>query len=281
MLNNIIIPAPQKPNLPISGKDAVYIGFATLFQKSNLFSNLFGLGQGSPDIPDEQTPNSNNNQQTDNQVSNQFNSNRLIAPDAVPDGKGGFIPYPTNFWNGRFSSSLSGMPVMTSITFIGTTYTSLQGKQITIPTITFEMVLIRMKKGRNIEKTEISGRDTGSVKEYISGKDWVITIDCIITASQNVAQDSNGNILGDQYFQEGKYPEENMEYIDMLLNAPIAIEVVCPYINKRVNASNPQGSTYLIIDDDISINQIEGEYEAQRITLNCLTDTPLVLQVAT
>jgi len=196
-----------------------------------------------------------------------FNSDSIFSPDAVPDGKGGYSPSPTAYWNGRLSSS-TNQPVMTPITFIGTTYTSLSGKLITIPTITFEMVLITMSKGKNIEFTEITGRDTGSVKEYIGAKDWNIEIRAIIMASQPVAEGV------EKFYQEGKYPEENMEKIDLLLDAPIAIKIDCPYINRR-------GINYIVINDGVEISQIEGEYEAQRLIIPCVSDNPLIIQTST
>ncbi len=193
--------------------------------------------------------------------------NPEFLPDAIPNGKGGYTTSKTGFWNGRLSS-VTGLPVMTSISFIGTTYTSLSGQQITIPTITFEMVIITMKKGRNIEKTNITGRDSGSVKEYIGAKDWEIEIRAVIMASQNVSEGM------DKFYQDGKYPEENMEIIDLMLNAPIAIKVVCPYMNNR-------GVKYIVIDDGVQINQVEGEYEAQRLIIPCVSDSPLALLVST
>ena len=200
------------------------------------------------------------------------NSAPIYAPDAIPDGKGGFFPSSNNFWNGRLSS-FNNLPVMTSLTFVGTSYTSLSGQVITVPTITFEMVMVSMKKGKNIEKTDITGRDTGSVKEYISAKDWQISIKAVVTASQNVSDGMNN------YYQTGKYPEENMEMIDILLAAPIAIQIICPYIQRRVNQG---GNVWLVFDEDsCEISQIEGEYEAQRLNMNCLTDFPLIVQVAT
>lgn len=198
--------------------------------------------------------------------------NKVTSPDATADGRGGYSPSPIgNFWDGRLSS-VTGLPVMTAITFIGTTYTALNGQQITIPDITFEMVMITMKQGKNIEKTEITGRDTGSVKEYIGRKDWDIQITAIVTASQNVNSDMDLFVQ-----QTGRYPEENMEFIDLLLNAPIAIKILCPYIQKRVNSG---GDTWLVIEDGVTINQVEGEYEAQKIIIPCVTDFPLLIQVA-
>ncbi len=204
---------------------------------------------------------------TDNNVQDLVQrSGQQNQPDAIPDGRGGYEPSQNGFWTKRLSA-VNGLPVMSAITFVGTSYTALNGQVVNFPDITFEMVLISMKKGRNVEKTEITGRETGSVKEYIGAKDWTIEIRAVITASQNVAQ---GMAL---YYQTGKYPEENMEMIDLLLNAPIAIQVICPYMNRR-------GIKYIVIDGDVDISQIEGEYEAQKLVIPCLSDNPLIIQTA-
>lgn len=225
------------------------INEAQLSQKSNLGDNL------------------TRNPETDQQINNlTFGQKNKFEPDAIPNGRGGYEQSSTGYWTKRLSA-ITGLPVMSAITFVGTTYLSLNGQQVTIPTITFEMVIITMKKGRNIEKTDITGRDTGSVKEWIGMKDWTIEIRAVILASQNVSE------LMTDYYQEGKYPEENMEMIDLLINAPIAIKVLCPYMNRR-------GVNYLVIDDDVQISQVEGEYEAQRLVIPCVSDNPLYIQVA-
>lgn len=272
--SSITIPSPQIPK-PVSINQqqvlqefesfniGVALSYARLFGSSK-YESIF-INKAKLDAQIDQKSHYYNQQ-----ISSSLNGSngRTMSPDAFLDQNGNWIS--KGFWNGRLSSTFSNMPVMTSITFVGTTYTSLSGQQITIPSITFEMVLIKMRKGKNIEKTEITGRDTGSVKEYISNKDWDITITAVITASQNVSDGMT------KFYQEGKYPEENMEMIDLLLNAPIAIEVDCFYINKRVNSSLGVDKTFLVIED-ADISQIEGEYEAQRITLTCCTDSPLVL----
>lgn len=268
--DNIVIPKPQ-------------INFGAQIGTLN---NLFGvfanklLDRQIQDDGENEEIKKGINQAQRNQKSSQSNSqtlennlNNLIvkkiySPDATPDGKGGYKPSTTGYWQPQFSQS-TGMPVMSAITFVGTSYTGLDGSVITIPTITFEMVIISMKKGRNIEKTSITGRDSGSVKEYISANDWEIEIRAIVSASQNVVQDGSMDV----FYQEGKYPEENMEKIDLLLNAHIAIKVICPYINKR-------GVNYLVIDDGVRIDQIEGEYEIQRLNIPCLSDSPLIISVA-
>lgn len=229
-----------------------------------------GIVQNSPSLLPGYQHSEIDNPKINNSVDNIVNgSNKIYAPDAYPNGKGGYSQF-GSLWNGRLSSS-TNLPVMSSLTFVGTSYISLSGQVITIPTITFEMVMISMTKGRNIEKTEITGRDTGSVKEYISSKDWSIDIRAIVVASQNVVSEGMQN-----YYQNGKYPEENMEQIDLLLSAPIAIKVICPYIQKRVNNG---GDVWLVIEDGVQINQVDSEYEIQRLVIPCITDFPLVVKV--
>jgi Domain of unknown function (DUF6046) len=159
------------------------------------------------------------------------------------------------------------MPVECYLKFIGSTYTSLQGKQITIPDITFETILITLKMGKMIKKTDITGRDTGSVKEYISQRDWSVELRAIISAGQPV----NSNVS--KMNQDGVYPRFNMQEIWKVLQAPIAIKVSCWYLNQfDIN--------YLVIDDGVDIQQIEGEYDNQRLIIPCCSDNPLVLKIS-
>lgn len=188
-----------------------------------------------------------------------------VIPDANPDGKGGFNK--TTSWGGYMSSSLNGMPVMCRLKIVGTTYTALDGSQITIPDIIFETVIITLRQGKNIEKTDVN-RSTGSVKEYIGRKDWSIEIRAIITASAPV----NSEIQ--KRSQDGVYPIENMEAIMIMLDAPISLKVECWYLNKIA------GIEYITIDDGTAIEQIEGEYEMQRLVIPALSDFPLIITIA-
>ena len=121
--------------------------------------------------------------------------------------------------------------------------------------------------GRTIKKTDIQGRDTGSVKEYISRKDWNVEIRAIISAGQPV----NSNV--EKMNSDGVYPRWNMSEIWKLLQAPVAIQVKCWYLNQfDIN--------YLVIEDGVDIQQVEGEYSAQRIVIPCVSDNPLIIKVA-
>jgi len=190
------------------------------------------------------------------------------SPDAYPDGKGGFSPSLNSpLWNGRMSSSLIGMPVMCSLKFLAISYLTLDGRTINIPDTTFDTVLITLKKGKNIEKTQVAGRNTGSVKEFISNSDWQINIKIIITASQASTS------LIESRNQAGSYPIENMEALSLLLDAPISLQVENWFLNKVA------GINYIVIDDGVDISQVEGDYETQRVEIPALSDNPLIIKV--
>lgn len=188
-----------------------------------------------------------------------------VIPDANPDGNGGFTK--TTGWGGYMSSSLNGMPVMCRLKIVGTTYTALDGSQITIPDIIFETVIITLRQGKNVEKTSVNS-NFGTVKEYIGRNDWQIEIRAVITASAPVNQDIQKRA------QDGVYPIENMEAIMIMLNAPISLKVECWFLNKIA------GIEYITIEDGTSIEQIEGEYEMQRLVIPALSDYPLIITIA-
>jgi hypothetical protein len=193
----------------------------------------------------------------------QVTSDPDYAPDAMPDGNGGFIK--SSFWNGSMSSALSGMPVMCNLEFIGGTYTDLQGKDIEIPDVNFETVILTVVPNKNIAKTSIFGRDKGTVKEYIGMGDYDVEIRAVITADAPV------NDTIERKNQDGVYPRDNMAAIVKLIQAPIALPVECWFL-RQFNI------THLVIEPGTLIQQIPGEYTQQRIIMPCVSDYPLIIK---
>jgi hypothetical protein len=227
-----------------------------------LLSRLFGVGIGDA-IGNEKLSKQNKDINSNPFTINDLNS---VLPDAIPDGNGGFLK--TAQWGGYMSSSLTGMPVMCRLKFVGTSYRALDGTTVTIPDIIFETVLISLKQTKNIKKTNIWGRKKhGSVKESMGQGDWIVDIRAIVTKSAPL----NDQIFGGN--QDGTYPIDNMEALRILIESDIAIKVECWYLNKIA------GINYLVIDDGVDISQIEGEYEIQRITLPCISDNPLIIKI--
>ena len=242
------------PKIPTGLDIAVFYTEAAIFSTGITAAKVLAKSQ-------QLLKNSGNN----NPFDKQGQGSDSIFPDAKPDGQGGFTI--AQNWNGRMSSSLTGMPVMCSLRIVGTTYIALDGSTITIPDITFETVLITAKLGKNIEKTDVNS-NFGSVKEWINQKDYEIEIRAIVTASAPVNDDiETAN-------QDGVYPLYNMEAIMTALNAPISLQVECWYLNKLFNIK------YIVIEDGVQINQVEGEYEMQRLVIPALSDFPLIITVS-
>lgn len=184
--------------------------------------------------------------------------------DAIPNGKGGYSK--TSRWDGRMSSSLIGMPVMCALRFVGREYKELGGGSIIIPDITFETVVITLNMNKNINMTNITGRDTGSVKEYIGMGDWNIDIRAIITADAPL----NDKIL--KRNQEGVYPRDNMRELWRVLRAPVSIQVDCWFLNQF-------DIRFVTITSGVNIEQIEGQYTQQRLIIPALSDNPLIIRI--
>lgn len=187
----------------------------------------------------------------------------FYSDDAPRNQAGGYDKTPQ--WDGYMSSVLSGTPVMCYLKFIGDTYQSSSGQLYSIPDIFLETVLISVTDTRTIERTDITGRDSGSIKEFISFGDYEIEITAIISAAaplNDTIQKKVGNNV---------YPYENMAQLNRILRAPISIGIECLYLNNL-------GIHYLAIDNGVQIAQLEGEYNQQRVTIPCLSDAPLIIK---
>lgn len=238
--------------------------------KSLALANLYGVGIRAAVI--------NLYKQEDNKTyanSGQGNSNTAELVRRIHRGNEEYLPdfhinsdgvYDKNaVWDGTMSHSLVGMPVMSAIKFKGGSYVDLQGNEVIVPSVELQTVILTVKQNKIIKKTNISGRNSGSIKEQISLGDWDVEIRAIITADAPV----NSTVY--RYSQEGKYPRENMQAIYSLISAPISIEVECWFLNQF-------GIKYLAIESDVDISQVEGEYSMQRVVIPCISDNPLIIK---
>lgn len=141
-----------------------------------------------------------------------------------------------------------GTPIWDRVTFKAVNYTLPDGTERTSPEMTFEAILISVSFPRNIVKTEIVGRN-GTIKEYIGEGDAQITFRGIITGAN------------------GHYPLEEVGVLMDIIKAPIAIPVVCKYLqNLDIDT---------IVFEDRSLEQEEGGYSYQTFSLNAISDTPI------
>jgi Domain of unknown function (DUF6046) len=150
------------------------------------------------------------------------------------------------------ATSTLGTPVMCAITFEEGNYMGFDGNNYYFPEETLETVLITVTQAKNIVTTAIQGRD-GTVKEYIGMGDWQVQINATITSGTNDV-----------------YPKGRIANIMNMLNAPIAINVVCWYLQQfNINS---------LVIEHISAPQKPGSYAQQQLLLSCVSDTPFTIK---
>jgi hypothetical protein len=219
-------------------------------------SQLYGVGIRRAVVLEQRGKNNDRNNYT-NVTSSGY------SPDAQPNANGGYTA--TDRWDGYMASSLSGLPVMCWLKFVGGTYVDLNGNTVVIPDVTLETVVLTVTQHKNIKKTRITGRNIGSVKEHIGMDDFDVEIRAILTADAPV------NESVQKMPQDGVYPRENMSELWRVLSAPISIPIECWYLQMF-------GIENLVIDDSPTFQQIEGEYSMQRIVIPCVSDYPLIIK---
>jgi hypothetical protein len=149
--------------------------------------------------------------------------------------------------------SALGTPVVIDLLFKSVTYTDFnKNRKVTTDEVRLQTVLCTVSRPSIIIKTQIQGR-SGTVKEYISKDDYVITI--------------NGIISG----QNGQYPETEALALQRIADAPVAIPVVSRFLNAL--------EIFNIVVEDYSMPQTAGGISKQDFTLNCISDDPLELQI--
>lgn len=149
--------------------------------------------------------------------------------------------------------SALGTPVVIDLTFNSVTYTDfIQNRQVTTDQVRLETVLCTVSRPSIIVKTQIQGRN-GTVKEYISKDDFVVTI--------------NGIIAG----QNGQYPEAEALAVQRMAEAPVPIPIVSRFLNGM--------GIYNIVVEDYSMPQTGGGISRQDFTINAISDEPLELQI--
>lgn len=149
--------------------------------------------------------------------------------------------------------SALGTPVYSNIVFQKGSYsTNTPGVNKSFDQLTYEAVLITVSQAKKIIKTEIQGRD-GTVKEYIGQDDYAVTINGIITGPN------------------GHYPVDEVIALKAMLDAPIAIDVACTYLNNL-------GIQSLVVDS-YTLEQKEGGYSYQTFSISCISDVPQELKI--
>jgi homoserine acetyltransferase len=148
-------------------------------------------------------------------------------------------------------SQIFNQPIYADITFNAGSYVDEGGLTINYQSLYIEDALITVRNAKNIIRTTLQGRD-GTVKEYISDGDYMITIE--------------GRIYGKGM---NNYPQEEVQNLIRICKAPQAINITSTFL-KMFDVED-------LVIEDRTIQQLEGIRNYQSFTLQCSSDKPLIL----
>ena len=151
------------------------------------------------------------------------------------------------------AESYLGTPVLSNIVFKPGSYEQ-NGEIIQYEGLTINTVLITASMSKNIVITPVAGRP-GTVKEYISKGDYVITI--------------NGAIVNET--GGAAYPKEDMKRLIALMDVPEALDFTSEYLDLF-------GSMDLVITN-FTPPQAKGQRNMQVFTIGAVSDNPIELQL--
>lgn len=162
-----------------------------------------------------------------------------------------FVPTSTDK-NSPIKTSYLGTAVFSNLEIKPFNYETLAGERIEIKKgIIVDTVLFSVSQSKNIVTTPIQGRD-GTVKEYISMGDYDISIE--------------GKIVS----QNNDFPEDDVNELIQILNAPVAIKIISEFL------------AFFGIHESVVENydfpQMEGFRNEQSFSISLLSDTPVELQ---
>jgi hypothetical protein len=152
----------------------------------------------------------------------------------------------------RLSTSPLNTPVYTNIHFLDVEYTDNKGRVIQTNGKTYDAVLITVSQSKKIITTEIQGRD-GTVKEYIGMDDYTVQVNGIVTGANGV------------------HPADQIIELKKMLDAPVAIDVSCSYLQNL--------GIYSLVTFDYEFGQQEGGYSYQTFSITFKSDIPQQLRL--
>lgn len=163
--------------------------------------------------------------------------------------------------------SYLGTPILDPFTFKGSGSTpedsfpdsnGAKGVGLIIPNM-----IIEVNQTKNIITTPIQGRD-GTVKEFISRGDYLITLSGIINGKMD---EETGEVrdIGNVY------PEDDVNKLITICEVPGSLEVTSTFLGMFL-----KGDSRVVITD-YSIPQQIGVRNFQTFTINMLSDTPINL----
>jgi hypothetical protein len=136
----------------------------------------------------------------------------------------------------------------------GSNSNSLQNtQQVNYNSIIFKSCLITIRQKKNIIKTEIQGRN-GSIKEYISMGDYMITIE--------------GLIVSEELFSPISFPKFEVDGFKEIMefagdSGQNNLDIICPLVNKFAQK---------VVVDEYELKEIQGSINTLEFTIELSSD---------
>jgi hypothetical protein len=143
---------------------------------------------------------------------------------------------------------------LTAIRFEGGSYeTNIAGQVVTFPPIELKTALISVAQAKKIIRTEIQGRD-GTVKEYIGMDDYSVNVSGVLTGTATIR------------------PVDDVLNLKKMLDAPIAIDVVCKHLQDL--------GIHQLIVESYELPQDAGGEMYQSFNINFISEQPTELRIS-
>lgn len=141
----------------------------------------------------------------------------------------------------------------TAIKFKGSSYKrKADGPTLTFEDVSLETALVSIVKSKRIVRSEIAGKD-GDVIEHIGAAAHEITIVGTITSDFGIE------------------PVAKVNALNAVIDAPLSIQVICPFLNSK--------GVHKIIITDSTLPQDPGGISYQTFTINAISEIPIELRV--
>jgi hypothetical protein len=188
-----------------------------------------------------------------------------------------FLPEQSSYNYVQASNKISflGTPVVSNLEIPSGTYTNLKGVDVDFEGLRIDTVLFTVSQTKNIIKTPIMGKN-GTVKEYISDGDYVITGSAIIIGETN-----EGSGAGETNSQGGapqilsktdignNYPSRDVKRFIEICKVPRQIQVFSAFLG--------YWDISHVVIEAYDVPQEKGVSNYQVVSFSMVSDIPIEL----
>jgi hypothetical protein len=176
----------------------------------------------------------------------------ILTSDAIAAVQGAaFIKQPVTREQGYGNGDL-GLPIMSYFEFLAGAYTPAQGGDpVQYDGVKLTNVLVTITQTKNIVTTAINGRN-GTVKEYVSDGDYVISLTGSVVSPDNI------------------YPTAAVRALRELMSVPASLEFSCPFL-EQFDITN-------VVVTDFDFSETAGTRNMQAFTISLLSDEIIELE---